>query len=246
MAPLVCLSKLNWSMTQSVPLPDLQTVEPFVGLAPGILREIAGLAHVRRLAAGTLIFSQGDDEVRAHAVIEGGVRILQTGSDGAQAVMRFVGPGKMFGTMALFTGGRYPADAVALEDTLEASWSEAELRALMFKHPQIAMNIIRIIADRLQEAQARVRELATQRVEQRVAHAVLRLVRQAGHGTIDGTAIAFPLRRKDVAEFSGTTLYTVSRILTAWEKAGLLSSDNQQLTIRSPLALLKIAESSMD
>jgi CRP-like cAMP-binding protein len=83
-------------------------------------------------------------------------------------------------------------------------------------------------------------------VEQRVAHALLRLVRQAGYGTIDGTAIAFPLRRKDVADISGTTLYTVSRILTAWEKAGLLTSDNQQLTIHRPLTILKIAESSMD
>jgi CRP-like cAMP-binding protein len=83
------------------------------------------------------------------------------------------------------------------------------------------MNVIRIIGTRLKDVQERVRELSTQRVEQRVARAVLRLARQAGHSTVDGTAIEFPLRRKDVADISGTTLHTASRILTAWEKAGL-------------------------
>ena len=69
-------------------------------------------ARVRRLPKDLRIFSQGDDGVRAHAVIEGGVRIAQSGSDGAQVIVRFIGPGEMFGTVALFTDGRYPADAI--------------------------------------------------------------------------------------------------------------------------------------
>ena len=90
------------------------------------------------------------------------------------------------------------------------------------------------------------RELATQRAERRVAHAVLRLARQAGRSTIDGTAIEFPLRRKDVADISGTTLHTASRILTAWEKAGLLVTHNQRLTVRQPAELFQIAEDAGD
>jgi CRP-like cAMP-binding protein len=104
------------------------------------------------------------------------------------------------------------------------------------------MNVIRIIGMRLKDVQERVRELSTQRVEQRVARAVLRLARQAGHSTVDGTAIEFPLRRKDVADISGTTLHTASRILTAWEKAGLLVSQNQRLTICKPAEIDRIAE----
>jgi CRP-like cAMP-binding protein len=67
------------------------------------------------------------------------------------------------------------------------------------------------------------------------------LAHQAGHSTADGTAIEFPLRRKDVAEISGTTLHTASRILTAWEKAGLLSTHNQYLTICKIAEINKIA-----
>lgn len=224
----------------------LAAIELFYGLPSPTLETVAASARVRRLPKDLRIFSQGDGEVRAHAVIEGGVRITQSGSDGAQIVIRFIGPGEMFGTVSLFTDGRYPADAVTLLETLEASWSEAQLLELIHRHPQIGINAIRIIGRRLQEVQDRVRELATQRAERRVAHAVLRIAHQAGHSTIEGTAIEFPLRRKDLADIAGTTLYTASRILTAWEKAGFLATRNRRLTIRHPSEIVRIAEDGGD
>jgi len=221
-------------------------MELFRGLPPAALEAATAHARIRRLPRNAGIFNQGDGEVRAHAILEGGVRISQSGSDGAQVVIRFIGPGETFGTVALFTGGHYPADAITLSETLEASWSEADLLELMSSYPQIAINVIHIIGRRLQEVQNRVRELATQRVEQRVAHAVLRLARQAGHSTEAGTAIEFPLRRKDVADIAGTTLHTASRILTAWEKADILGSRNQRLTLRKPAEIRRIAEQAFD
>jgi CRP-like cAMP-binding protein len=70
----------------------------------------------------------------------------------------------------------------------------------------------------------------------------VRLARQSGHATAAGTAIPFPLRRKDVADVAGTTLHTASRILTSWEKAGLLISRRRRLTIQNTTKLLRIAE----
>lgn len=235
-------------MTAGAPLsPEtVASMELFQELPPSALEKVAAAGLLRRLPKDMRIFSQGDDGVRAHVVIEGGVRISQTGRDGAEVVVRFIGPGEMFGTVSLFTDGRYPADAVAVLETVEASWSEPELLALIDSHAQIGVNVIRIIGKRLQEAQERVRELATQRAEQRVAHALLRLAHQAGRGTIDGTAIEFPLRRKDVADIAGTTLHTASRILNAWEKAGFLATHAQRLTIRQSSEILRIAEVAAD
>lgn len=220
----------------------LASLDLFQGLAPAALHDVLGLARVRRIPKETRVFNQGDPGVRAHALVEGSVRISQSGSDGAQTVMRFVGPGEMFGTVALFTDGRYPADGVAVADSLETSWNESELLELISRHPKIAINVIQITGKRLQEVQDRVRELSTQRAERCVAHAVLRLARQAGHSTIEGMTIVFPLRRKDVAALSGITLHTASRILTSWEKAGLVMSRNQQLTIRGTAEIARIAE----
>jgi CRP-like cAMP-binding protein len=114
----------------------------------------------------------------------------------------------------------------------------------MERHHQIAINFIRIIGRRLQEAQNRVRELATQRVERRIAHALLRLARRAGQRTADGITIEFPLRRKDIADICGTTLHSASRILTPWEKAGWLVTRDQRLTICNFSEIEQIAEDS--
>ena len=225
---------------------SLAAADLFLGLPPSVLEIVAAAARTRRARPGTRIFNQGDEGVRAHAVIEGSVRISQSGSDGAQVVVRFIGPGETFGTVALFTDHRYPADATALAETVEASWSESQLLDLMTRHPQIAINAIRIIGRRLQEMQNRTRELATQRAERRLAHALMRLFQQSGRSTPAGTIIPFPLRRKDVADVAGTTLHTASRILTGWERAGLLVSQGRRLTIQDPSELLRIAEEATE
>ena len=225
---------------------DFAAMELFAGLPHVALHATAAAARCRCLSAGTRLFNQGDENVRAHVVIEGSVRISQSGSDGAQIVVRFIAAGEIFGAVALFTDGRYPADATTIVPTIEASWSDADLRNLMIQHPQLAINALRIIGGRLQDVQNRVRELATQRVERRIAHALMRLARQAGHSSVDGTAIGVPLRRKDVADIAGTTLHTASRILAAWETAGLVSRRHRQLIIRRPIEVLKIAEAATD
>jgi CRP-like cAMP-binding protein len=226
--------------------PDtLADMELFQGLPPAALADTMACARTHRLPEETRIFDQGDRAVRAYALIEGGVRISQSGSDGEQVVIRFVGPGEMFGTVALFTDRRYPAEAVTLTESVSLSWSEADVLELMGRYPAIAINLVRIMGNRLQEVQERFREIATQSVERRVAHALLRLAHKAGENTTQGTEIDFPLTRKHVAEMSGTTLYTVSRILTRWEKSGWVVTGHQRVTLCDFAEIRKIAEDGM-
>ena len=84
-----------------------------------------------------------------------------------------------------------------------------------------------------------------QRVERRLAQALLRLVRQAGHREPDGAVrIDFPISRQDIAEMTGTTLHTASRVLSGWEHAGILGEGGRQrIVVRNPRALMRIAES---
>ncbi len=181
----------------------------FAGLGADALAEAVALARPRRHARGAAVFTQGEAAAAGHALIDGRVKIVQTGPDGQQVVMRFIGPGEMFGTLAIFTDGLYPADAVAVADSVELSWPAAAMTDLM---------------------------------ERRVAHALLRLVRQAGRWVETGVEIDFPLSRQDVAEMTGTTLHTVSRTLSAWESQGIVESGRQQVVICKPHALVAIAE----
>jgi CRP-like cAMP-binding protein len=221
---------------------SLGGLDLFGGLAAEVLGEAMALARCRVLAKQTRVFNQGDGEARAHILVKGSVRIVQSGSDGAHIVVRFIGPGDMFGAMALFTDRRYPADAETITDAVEVSWSEADLLSLMNRHPRVAVNALTIAGKRLQEAQERLRELATQPVGRRIAHMLLRLAGRFGHRGSDGCAIAIPLRRKDIADICGTTLYSVSRVLTAWEKQGFVMTRDQHLTLVKLANIRRIAE----
>lgn len=221
---------------------QLGRIDLFAGLNTAGLAEVAKRGTVRALPKGTILFGQGTTADRCHALIEGRMRISQAGAEGNQVIVRFVGPGETFGTVALFTDRHYPAEASAVVDSVEISWPESTLLELVERHPRIALNLVKIVGARLREAQERLREIATQRVDQRIAHALLRLAPQTGQRAV----IDFPVTRQDLAELCGATLYTVSRVLTAWEKAGYITTHRQKLTIRNFPEIRRLAGVTTD
>ena len=98
------------------------------------------------------------------------------------------------------------------------------------------------MAERMQELQERYRELATERVAQRVARAILRLARQTGRRVEGGVLLDLALSRQDLAELTGTTLFTISRTLSEWEQQGLVEVGRERVLIKSPHGLVVIAE----
>jgi CRP-like cAMP-binding protein len=221
---------------------DLRENEMFSGLAAAALEKAFACARIRTLARNVTVFSQGEPAAKAHALLRGRVRIAHGDPDGAQFLVRIVGPGQVFGALGLFTDHTYPASAVTVTACAEISWTEAALRGLIADHPQIALNLVRIAGQRLHEAQERLGELATQRAERRIAHALIRLAEQAGHQTVNGTRLGFPLGRKDLADMCGATLHTVSRTLTVWEKLDFLSTSQQLITIHNLAEIRRRAE----
>jgi CRP-like cAMP-binding protein len=221
---------------------DLANSDLFRDVPETALSDAVRCAVVRHLPKGTTVFAQDQRADRARALLAGRVRIAQGGSEGEQLLVRFVGPGEIFGAIGLFTGRIYPAQATTVLDSIEISWSESALLTLIELYPQIAINLVKITGKRLRDAEERLRELATQPVERRIAHVLLRLAGQAGQSTDEGTAIDFPLSRKDIADMCGASLHTVSRTLTAWEKAGWIETSRQRVTVRNRPELRKRSE----
>jgi len=114
----------------------------------------------------------------------------------------------------------------------------------MAKHPSFALNVMNTTGQRIQEAHARVKEMSTEDVEHRVAHAVLRLLRQSGRKVEVGLLVDFPVTRQDIAEASGTTLHSVSRLLSAWEEAGVVRVGRRKIVVCDLDGLTAIAEQS--
>jgi CRP-like cAMP-binding protein len=214
----------------------------FQGLAPEELRHIRASARPKELRRGEVLFSQGDPAKYAYVVESGQMRLVQVLSDGREVIYRILTPGEFFGGIASLGEARYPVSAEALEDSVVLGWSGEAMRRLLLRHPRVALNLLRLQARRIEELQERVQELSSERVERRVARAVLRLARQAGRRTEEGILVDLPLRREDLASLTGTTLFTTSRILSQWERQGIVSAGRQRLVIRIPHALVEIAE----
>ena len=216
----------------------LRKMALFQHLEPEDLAVIVRQARTRRVKAGERVFAQGRPAAACHALLHGRGRIVQQTQEGKRLTLRFVGAGDMFGVIGVFAGGKYLADAIAVVDCVEIRWSASALTDLMRRYPQIALNVIAVLGQRFAETQDRLREVMTERVEQRIARTLLRLAKSDARGG----AIMVHATQRDLGEMSGATHYTVSRALRSWQAHGLVRSRRNEIEIRDREAIAKIAE----
>ena len=211
-------------------------------LPPDIAREVRDAARARALRADGVLFRQGDPAHSVFVLVEGRMRVVQDAADGRETVVHFIAPGELFGCVPILGADTFPGTATAAEASRVLEWPTSEFERLMARHPTLAKRVLAAVGVRLRELQARLREATSERVEQRVARAVLRLGRQLGRRTDEGIRIELALSRAELANMTGTTVYSASRILSAWQRRGIVSSDRQHLLIRRPHDLVAIAE----
>ena len=216
--------------------------ELFRELRPSELASVARAGRRRRAKADAFLFRQGDPGSALYILVEGQVKISQLTPEGHQVLLRVAGPGDMLGAVAVLENERYPATAQAADDCRLLAWDGPAMLALMQRFPQVAINALRIVSSRVREFQDRYRELATERVERRLARALLRLAGQAGRKVEDGVLIDLALTRQDLAEMTGATRFTVSRMLSEWEGQGIIEASRERVLIKRPHNLVIIAE----
>jgi CRP-like cAMP-binding protein len=224
---------------------DLQLIgqiPPFQRLQLAELQVVRQSAWLRRVEREAYFYHQGDPASAFYILVEGQVKLTEVTSDGQQILVRFVGPGEAMGIIAALSKAVYPLSAQAVDDCLALAWDGEILEQLMERYPRMAIDGLRLVSQRWSELEERFRELATERVERRIAQTLLRLIRQTGRKVEAGILIDLPLSRQDLAEMTGTTLYTVSRILSQWEQQGLVELGRERVLIRYPHGLTCIAE----
>lgn len=232
------LSRLDRSLIAGLPL--------FNGLSPDDLDRMVGRARAQRVPKGQAIFEQDADAHSFFLLLDGHVRVVKSTSEGQDVIVRYINPGELMGIAHALGRTTYPASAIAAEDCVVLVWAGSLWAEFAAAFPSFAANTYQTVGSRLQDAHARVVEMSTEQVDRRVAHALLKLVEQSGRLTGDGLEIDFPISRQDIAEMTGTTLHTVSRLLTAWEGKRLVKSGRQRVTVVDPDRLLLLAEGRDD
>ena len=195
----------------------------------------------RSVEEGGFFFFQGDPADYLYVLTAGQVKLLQSNPAGQQVNLRTLYPWQAFGALGVVRkAALYPASAQALEDSTALAISSETLKEMMQARPYLSAGLLQLMTSYIEEMQARYRELATEHVQQRIARTLLRLASQSGQKAEQG--IELTLSRQDFAEISGTTLYTVSRVLTEWERQGLVASGRERIRILDPHGLVRLAE----
>ena len=221
----------------------LERAELFRGLPGETLAAVVGGATRLPLRQGAQLLKQGDPADHLFLVERGKVKMSVVTPEGAQLVLRFMGEGDLIGCAAVFRAVAYPATGTAAEDTTVLAWTGPHMNDLIARYPGLAANALKIVGGRAEEFMQRLREAATEKVEQRIARALLRLAaaQRAGPSAQANADIVLAVSRQDIAEFTGSTLYTVSRTISAWSRQGILAGGRGRVTIRNQEQLAAIA-----
>lgn len=220
----------------------LTHLPPFSKLERRDIRTILDQATSRRYEEGVAIFDEGAPADRFFMLLDGYVRVVRITPSGDQVTALHVPAGQLLGIAKALGRDTYPATAMTATESIVLSWPTRLWDTYVASYEGFSTETYKTVGNRLGEMNNRIVEMATQQVEQRVANALLRLINQTGRKVSDGIEIDFPITRQDLSELTATTLHTVSRLLSAWEKRGLVQSKRKRIKVTNPHALVEISQ----
>lgn len=220
----------------------MTTSRLFTELDSTAIESVIGAGVPRRCRRGEVLFRQGAAARFVYLLETGKMKLTRLTPDGQMVLLRLVIAGDPIGGVAALGERHYPVSAQAADDCTVLAWDGRTMDRLLRAYPQLAINVVRFVTERLHDMQKRYEELATQQVEQRLARVLLRLATRTGRRVDEGVLIDVRLTRQDLAEMTGTTLFTVSRILNRWQKTGVIRAGRQRIIVLHPHGLVSIAD----
>ena len=203
-------------------------------------------AQPRLLKARDVLGAQGEPASEVSLIQVGHLKLGQVTANGVETLIRFIGPGDCYGAIALTAGKRYPVSAVAVEPSRVLVWPRAALAGLAARIPQIRVNLFEEVTRRMSGVLSAAQDLAAERAPLRIARALRRVAEHGGEPSPHGIRIVHPITRQEIADLTGTTLFTVSRLMSKWESDGLLRTGRGTVTIVDPEGLELAATASDD
>lgn len=196
----------------------------------------------KTLKPKSFLFHQGESAKNCYLIKRGHLKLTQLTEQGREVIIRYISAGELTAAIAVLNNREYPVTAESIEETEVVGWDRRTIMTVMKTIPDLAINALGIVLDHLEDIQNRYTELCTERVEQRIARTILRLSKASGVKTSEGIRIDIPLSRQNIADYTGTTMFTVSRVLSSWEKMGWIRSQREKITLIEAHALVTFAE----
>jgi CRP/FNR family cyclic AMP-dependent transcriptional regulator len=212
----------------------LRSVPLFADLEEGELERFSHVAVPRSFPAGTRVFHEGDSSDACYIVSEGSFRVTREHSDGRAITLATLGPGEIFGELAMLDGDKRSASAESITDGTLLALPANDVRSLLARNPEIALKLVAGLVRRLRAANARLSRQSFQTVPSRVAGILLQLSRDGQDGDGEETEVTIRMNQTDLAQLAGTSRESVSRFLAELERAGVVRSGRGRVTVLQP------------
>ncbi len=214
----------------------LRSVPLFADLEAEELERFSRVAVPRSFPAGTRVFHEGDRSDACYIVREGSFRVTREHSDGRAITLATLGPGEVFGELAMLDGDTRSASAEALSDGELLALPANDVRSLLARHPEISVKLVAALVRRLRAANERISRQSFQTVPSRVAGVLSQLVTETPRSGEDGE-VTIRMNQADLAQLAGTSRESVSRFLADLERAGVVRSGRGRVTVCDPSKL---------
>ncbi len=213
----------------------LKSTPYFSALSSAELEAISKFVFEKRYDRGEMLLLEGEKAGALYLVASGAVKVFKTSAEGKEQILNIIRPGESFNEVPVFNGGLNPASAQAMAPVLLYGIRKTDLEVILRKYQQVALNVIKVMANRLRHLVSLVEDLSFRHVIGRVAKILLDY---AG----DGAAPSPRLTQRDMAAMAGTAREIVSRSLKALEEDGIISVDRHRIVITNKDALKKMIE----
>lgn len=211
---------------------DILSLVPFfAALSPQAIKEINAQFRDQGYAAGETVYFMGDKAVQLFVVASGNVKLLRHTPSGQDVLLDMLTPGEFFGSLAVLGDHTYPDTAQAQTPACVLSIGAADFQQILESYPQVALAALNITASRLQEAHETIHQLSAYSVEQRIAAVLLKLADKLGEAKDGAVLIQMPLSRQDLAEMTGTTPETASRIISQFKQDHLILTGRRWISL---------------
>jgi CRP/FNR family transcriptional regulator len=216
----------------------LRSVPLFADLEEGELERFSQVAVPRTFPAGTRVFHEGDSSDACYIVRDGSFRVTREHSDGRAITLATLGPGEIFGELAMLDGDTRSASAESITDGTLLALPANDVRSLLGRNPEIALKLVAGLVRRLRAANMRLSRQSFQTVPSRVAGILAQLSREGQDNSADGDAemqeVTIRMNQTDLAQLAGTSRESVSRFLAELERAGVVRSGRGRVTVLQP------------
>lgn len=210
----------------------------FKSINQAMTARVAARALPRLAEGGSMLYRRGDEGASLHLLLSGAIRLSARSKNGKNTVLNIMFPGDVFGELAFLDGGCHIADAVAMENSSLLIIQRRDFLPVLHAYPGLAVRLIEMLCGRLRLASGQMEDISFLDLSQRLAKALLHL---HSRGQLQDKGETVRISQLQLSQLAGGTRESTNRRLSHWHKMNIIGIERNNIVVRRPEALLKLA-----